>query len=64
MGILDFVPRKPVWTPSSETRDSARDITIKCDHCKKSFKGFKWMLKSRRMVLCPDCWKNDRQDIN
>jgi protein-arginine kinase activator protein McsA len=64
MGILDYVPRKPVWTPSKDVSNSIRTEKIKCDHCHTTFMGFKWMKeRCSKLILCPDCFKNNKKDI-
>ena len=56
MGILDFVPRKEL------NLKQKGDIELNCEKCGRKFLGYNWMIKIKKSVLCPQCFKDKKRD--
>jgi hypothetical protein len=57
MGILDFVPREE-FIPKKQKGDTE----LNCEKCGSKFMGFAWLLKSKKPIVCPRCWRYEKLD--
>jgi len=57
MGMLDFVKREE-FSP----KQPVGNIDMKCERCGSPFKGHQWMIKAKKAITCPQCWRYDKLD--
>lgn len=65
MGLFDMPLLKDIEEPSRN--DNGKRTEINCERCGQKFSGYTWMIKSKKEITCPDCFKSDnfnREDNN
>jgi ribosomal protein S14 len=64
MGLLDNILNAPqktekdYFTPNSNIYDKTK-IFINCQSCGREFRGQGWMRNTRKIILCPDCFRHE-----
>lgn len=55
--MLDFVKKE-----EPRYLKQTHNVPMKCERCSQNFNGQEWMLRTKKEIICPRCWRYEQED--
>ena len=64
MGLLDDILNAPQKTERDlfTLGKDKPSIELNCEKCGLKFMGYSWMTKTKKEIICPNCWRTEKRN--